>query len=201
MATSVLRSQDCLRDRFSTETLSSPSFKPCRNPNPNLHPKPKPKPKPNPNPNPSSTRSAQKKRTSVGSKGKESRRSRCETSVARLPAKNLIMGQVTILKRGEVLKLSEVDRVPDVVAEEAKIDEVYDLCSIDRLGPEPDTVPNQIGLADVKSVDCVFAGSAFFTSPPPSSLPLPRFFTKKDLRSKNDDAATDLQRILPLDLL
>ncbi|KAJ4959338.1 hypothetical protein NE237_026449 [Protea cynaroides] len=109
------------------------------------------------------------------------------------------MGQVTILKRGEVLKATE-DRVPCVAEEKAKINELSVLYSMGRLGPEPEMVPKQIGLTDLKSVDGVFAGSAFLTSPPPSSLPLPGFFTKKVVPSKNDVATTDLRRLLRLDL-
>ncbi|XP_043720753.1 uncharacterized protein LOC122668227 [Telopea speciosissima] len=109
------------------------------------------------------------------------------------------MGQVTILKRGEILKPSEEDRVPEVVEEEVKFYEVLDLCSTDRLGPEPEMVPKQIGFADIKSIDCSFAGSSFLSSPPPSSLPLPGFFTKKVLRRNNDVATMDLRRILQLD--
>ncbi|KAJ4952428.1 hypothetical protein NE237_029260 [Protea cynaroides] len=212
MATAVLRSQDCLRVRLPAETLTSPPFRPSKNSNPN------------PDPNPTSTRSGRRKGTSVGSQDKEDRRSRCEMTVERSPAKNLIMGQVTILKRGEVLKPPSEGRVPDAVAEkekievkkekiedvsvlcskdrleETKIDEVSVLCW-DRLGPEPEMVPKQSGLTDVKSVHCNFAGSVFLTSPPPSSLPLPGFFAKKVVPRENDVATTDLRRILRLDLL
>ncbi|XP_042510315.1 uncharacterized protein LOC122085798 [Macadamia integrifolia] len=193
MATAALRSQDCLRGRFPAETLTSPPFKPRRTSNSNANPSP------NPNPNPTFTRSGRRKRTQVGSPDKENRRSRCEMAGSRLPAKNMIMGQVTILKRGEMLKPTE-DRVRGVVEEEAKTNEVPVLYSTERLGPEPDMVPKQIGLTDVKSVDGVFAGSAFLTSPPPSSLPLPGFFTNKVVPSKNDVATTDLRRLLRLDL-
>ncbi|XP_043701319.1 uncharacterized protein LOC122651834 [Telopea speciosissima] len=185
MATAVLRSQDCLRGRFPKETLAPSPFRPRKNSNTNANP--------NPNPNPSFSRSGRRKRIPVGSLDKENGRS------ARSPAKNMIMGQVTILKRGEMLKPTE-DRVRGVVEEQAKINEVSVLCSTDRLGPEPEMIPKQIGLTDVKSVDGVFAGSAFLTSPPPSSLPLPGFFTKKVVPSKIDVATTDLRRLLRLDL-
>lgn len=73
------------------------------------------------------------------------------------------MGQVTILKRGELLEPTE-DRTSEVGEKEAKIGiaEVPVLCSTDRLGPEPEMIPKQIGLTDLKPGDGVFAGSGFF---------------------------------------
>ncbi|KAF8400560.1 hypothetical protein HHK36_013859 [Tetracentron sinense] len=186
MGTEVLRSQDCLRDRFPTQTLTFPSMKYRRNPNPS--------------PTPSGRRKGSPARCQEKERGKE----RCRTNIVKFPAKNLMMGQVTILKRGEGLKPMK-DRRSEIVADdeekktEMRKDEDTVLCSTDRLGPEPDLVPKQIRLTDLKSVDGVYAGSVCFTSPPPSSLPFPAFFAKKDL-TKNDVATTDLRRLLRLDL-
>ncbi|KAK4339458.1 hypothetical protein RND71_040920 [Anisodus tanguticus] len=87
---------------------------------------------------------------------------------------HLAMGEVKILKRGEVLTnqlLKENMLVEDLV-----------LSTTDR----PDRVPKQMNF---------YAGSAFVSSPPPSSLPVPAFFNKK-----TSDASIDLRRLLRLDL-
>lgn len=98
---------------------------------------------------------------------------------------HLVMGEVKILKRGEVLTNNKVvtggDDVGDLV-----------LSSTDRLGPEPDMVPKRMTIADF------YAGSGFVSSPPPSSLPVPAFFKKKC--EDNHDATSDLRRLLKLDL-
>ncbi|KAK1407884.1 hypothetical protein QVD17_39511 [Tagetes erecta] len=138
---------------------------------------------------------------------------RNKTMVTNPPvSKTLVMGQVKILKRGEPLDESSplltknvpVDRkaIKDVSVKGSKKKknekrntttksqklkpEDFALCSTNRLGPDPEMVPKQ-NLADL-----FFAGSAFVDSPPPSSLPLPGFF------SKNEDPTTDLRRILGL---
>ncbi|GKD85720.1 hypothetical protein Tco_1356874, partial [Tanacetum coccineum] len=45
-----------------------------------------------------------------------------------------------------------------------------------------------------------FAGSAFVESPPPSSVPLPGFFTKNFVAPIKNDPTTELRRILGLSL-
>nr|GEW02037.1 hypothetical protein [Tanacetum cinerariifolium] len=134
-------------------------------------------------------------------------------------AKNLVMGQVKILKRGEPLDESltvlkdnndrkvltstataatttAVDRkasrkvtpakkkskkekkvlpnpnISNSTMDELKLDD-FALSSTDRLGPDPDMVPKKNNMANF-----FFTGSAFVDSPPPSSIPLPGFFTK-----------------------
>ncbi|MBS2599563.1 hypothetical protein KFY57_25770, partial [Salmonella enterica subsp. enterica serovar Typhimurium] len=73
----------------------------------------------------------------------------------------------------------------------------------DRLGPEPEMVPKQIRIVDLSSPltgKCdVYAGSAFAVSPAPSSLPLPSFSKKKQVRF-DDSATRDLRRLLRLDV-
>nr|GME20931.1 Cortactin-binding protein like [Ipomoea batatas] len=81
------------------------------------------------------------------------------------PAKNLVMGQVKILKRGEQL--------PSPSGDYWNAEEMLVLCSTQRLGPEPETVHKEL--------------SAFLVSPLPSSLPIPKFFGTK---VKNTGAAT-----------
>jgi len=109
--------------------------------------------------------------------------------VARVPAKNLVMGQVKILKRGE--KLGQTRNGCNSNKEE-DLDLV--LGSTDRLGPDPDTVQKQIRVSEFKVVDGIYAGSAFVASPPPSSLPVPGFLGKK-----HGSATSDLRRLLRLD--
>ncbi|KAK9050337.1 hypothetical protein SSX86_030692 [Deinandra increscens subsp. villosa] len=78
-----------------------------------------------------------------------------------------------------------------------KLDD-FALSSTDRLGPDPEMVPKQMN----KNIaaDFFFAGSAFVDSPPPSSLPLPGFFTKNFSAVVKEDPSTDLRRILGLTL-
>uniref|UniRef100_A0A5B7BCB2 Uncharacterized protein n=1 Tax=Davidia involucrata TaxID=16924 RepID=A0A5B7BCB2_DAVIN len=151
----------------------------------------------NPNPNSSPTRSNRRKRSPTRLHDKKNNTSK-HTVVADFPAKNLVMGQVKILRRGEELKESPAakDRASEVGEKKAKVEDSDDLVlsSTDRLGPEPEMVPKQARLTDF------YAGSAIIASPPPSSLPFPAFFTKKCVLSKTDDATTDLRRILRLDL-
>ncbi|KAJ0858274.1 hypothetical protein HanRHA438_Chr13g0599281 [Helianthus annuus] len=45
-----------------------------------------------------------------------------------------------------------------------------------------------------------FAGSVFVDSPPPSSVPIPGFFTKNFVSGVKDDPTTELRRILGLNL-
>ncbi|KAL6965552.1 hypothetical protein U1Q18_036602 [Sarracenia purpurea var. burkii] len=167
--TAILQSQDFLlrpHGFHSISVLSSP-FKPLRCSNTN--------------PNPQSMRSRRRKRSPL---------------VARFPSRNLVMGQVKILKRGEELKpppLASRKNDPNVDYEDLVV------CSTDRLGPEPEMVQKQIRASDLKVVDGLYAGlAASLASPPPSSLPFPSFFANKE----NHDAATsDLRRLLRLDLI
>lgn len=123
-------------------------------------------------------------------------------------AKNFGVGQVTILKRGESLHVKGRDG--SVKKNVAFSSEAVDLvvCGTERLGPDPELVPKQIRIADLKSVfspvhvrSDMYAGSAFSLSPSPSSLPLPTFSRKKDgFPIIVDDSATkDLRRLLRLD--
>ncbi|KAG9456240.1 hypothetical protein H6P81_000748 [Aristolochia fimbriata] len=188
MGTQVLRSQDCLKSPLNS--------KPMRG----LHHTP---PRPG---------------------GRRKRRQNVDVVAPSAKFPNLVMGQVTILKRGEDLKTEPVksDRPAvvqmkksvvsgDVVkpeVEEKKVNlgaEDAVLCSTERLGPEPEMVPKQIRITETKSVgavELVYAGSGFVTSPAPSALPLPAFFTRGCQKSVNNDRATkDLRRLLGLDII
>lgn len=184
-----------------------------------------------PKPNPNLTRSDNRKRSPpAGLRKNKSTTAMVVDPPATAAAKNLVMGQVKILKRGEpfgeslsVLKSSSDQNITNGTKttitttmkedrkvsgrrvlptkkkenkkisnttnyEELKIDD-FALSSTDRLGPEPEMVPKK-----KNNMGVFFAGSVFVDSPPPSSVPLPGFFTKKE------DPSTDLQRILGLNL-
>ncbi|KAG2245277.1 hypothetical protein Bca52824_092877 [Brassica carinata] len=70
-----------------------------------------------------------------------------------------------------------------------------------RIGPDPCLIPSQIRLSDRKSKKTVvpfYAGPVTMTSPPPSDVPLPAFFTTKKIAT---DATTELIRMLRLDII
>lgn len=132
------------------------------------------------------------------------------TSVA--AKSNLVMGQVKILKRGEPLPVNDNNNnnyrndnkkafsapIPVTTFKKSGLvgrrdEDDLILCSTGRLGPEPEMVQKQIRASDF------YAGSGpIVASPPPSSLPLPAFFSKKE--KKIDAATSDLLRLLRLDL-
>ncbi|XP_019163048.1 PREDICTED: uncharacterized protein LOC109159390 [Ipomoea nil] len=202
----VLRPQDPLKDRLAYNrhnTFVNSSF-----------PSPKSK-KTSPsssNPNHGSDKSNRRKRSPQKSSRNSNNTSRggCGSLSSSPPAKNrhLVMGQVKILKRGEALTVSMKDGLERKKMEGEKareksevnscppeVDDDLALSTTDRLGPEPDMVPKQIKIADF------YAGSAFISSPPPSSLPVPAFFKKKSVLAAeiHDDASSGLRRLLRLD--
>lgn len=120
-----------------------------------------------------------------------------ENSEARKP---LVLGQVTILKRGEELKAKpQTPPSPSAAATAAAPRSAGNdpsvLCSTNRLGPDPKILPK---FSDLKAV---YAGPAYITSPAPSSLPFPAFFLKKasDEASESDLATRGLRCLLRLD--
>ncbi|XP_024994724.1 uncharacterized protein LOC112528057 [Cynara cardunculus var. scolymus] len=80
---------------------------------------------------------------------------------------------------------------PSLKVDALKVDDLA-LSSTDRLGPDPEMVSKQM---KKNIAEFFFAGSPFVDSPPPSSLPLPGFFTKNFV-----DPSTDLRRMLGLSL-
>lgn len=116
----------------------------------------------------------------------------------------IVLGQVTILRRGESLdtkvKSSDTKQISKEItvksSDTKQISKEITVYGTGRLGPDPKIIPKQVrfGLPDT------YAGSAFFTSPAPSSLPLPSFFKKDGVKAVDDSAATrDLRRLLRLD--
>ncbi|KAG6670630.1 hypothetical protein I3843_Q049300 [Carya illinoinensis] len=118
----------------------------------------------------------------------------------KMERRSLSMEKVTILRRGESLdsniKSQALGKEGDGLV----------VLGTQRLGPDPRMVPKQIRIVDLRSRPMngkcdMYAGSAFATSPAPSSLPLPSFSKKKQVSAIVDDSATrDLRRLLRLDL-
>ncbi|GMI70356.1 hypothetical protein like AT3G21570 [Hibiscus trionum] len=104
-----------------------------------------------------------------------------------------VRNNVTILRRGESLD-SKIKNTNGGRREEGLV-----VTGTDRLGPDQEMVPKQIKIVDIKGKSDMYAGSAFFVSPAPSSLPLPSFSKKKEV-AVDDSATRDLRRLLRLDL-
>lgn len=183
MGTTILRSHDCLQGRFlhsEAFAIAASRVASRRNSNPN---------------NNSFASSAKpnrcRKRSPVTNRNR-----RRSPAKATLPA-NLVMGHVKILKRGEKLSLQNKNQRLAVSAENVlvKNDVGLDLLlgSTDRLGPGPLTVKKQIRVSDANN-NGVYAGSAFVSSPHPSSVPVPGFLVR------NGAATSNLRRLLRLDL-
>lgn len=136
---------------------------------------------------------------------RQRRRKRSPESIksrpAAVPSRNLVMGQVKILKRGEPLTAFAVlhespglprDNHAAVKVKIKKGDPDVALGSTDRLGPDPEIVQSQIRVGELPGA---YAGPGMcVSSPPPSSVPVPCFLGKNDL------ATCSLRRLLGLDL-
>lgn len=201
-AVEVLRPHDPLQKRFSYRETSfvNSAMKSKRNSFSN------------PNPNPKSGRGFAKSDRRKRSPQKNTGNGGVRFSSSPPPANGgFTMGQVKILKRGEALsnttslneelnkkKIDSVSRLGHELESKEelnkKIAEKSD--SLSRLGQHGiKTTPKKFIIADF------YAGSACDSSPPPSSLPVPGFFKKKNiLVETNDDATCDLRRLLRLDL-
>lgn len=110
----------------------------------------KPPPVHNPNPNPSPNSFNPHPRQKWRSGDDQSR----SLTVIKLPSQNnLVTGRVKILKRGEAVL------PPGLINKEDASEKQIAVC---RSNVESDSVD-------------FFAGTAFYSSPPPSAVPLPRF--------------------------
>ncbi|RVW55683.1 hypothetical protein CK203_001422 [Vitis vinifera] len=188
MGTEILRPQDCLIERMGV----SPAVFPRRKAFPGNV-------KANRRPVVRAERSDQKRR---GSQSEGSISKRSSSDDVRAAKGNVVVGPVTILRRGESLDSKLKSEALKKNGEEEMI-----VSGTERLGPDPEMVPKQIRIKDLKpfafSVAAkpdMYAGSAFALSPSPSSLPLPSFSRKKQMSPVVDDWATkDLRRLLRLD--
>lgn len=158
MGTVALRSHDCLKNHLFASrpppAMNLSRKKPLRSP-----------PEKQPKPTRSRPNQAGPCRRRLGSPDTEDAEAR----------KPIVMGQVTILKRGEELK-AKPNSPPAPFAAAAPAgptDNPSILCLTSRLGPDPKILPR---FSDLKAV---YAGPAYITSPAPSSLPFPEFFLKK----------------------
>ncbi|KAL0367646.1 UNVERIFIED_CONTAM: hypothetical protein Sradi_3654700 [Sesamum radiatum] len=199
MATEVLRPQDLLVERFRMpQTCPRRRNFPANgslthlDANRRQHRKTSPKPDKR-----RFNAAAETKRSSHG--GVSDVRQRVEVSGG-----GPVMGQVTLLRRGESLSslTSKVSGEAPTTPTPKPVDDLAVLGTV-RVGPDlPEMVPKQIRLGAPSSTD--YAGSAFYSSPSPRSVPLPSFFNKRDSNDCQsepfDDGATrDLRRLLRLE--
>lgn len=193
MGTAILRSHDCLQRRFlPNDALSIPSSHHLRS-------------RRNSNANPNSNQNRRRKRSPVANvhvnqHDRKQSVDRSHTPAKSTAASNLVMGQVKILKRGEKLSpeipISQGGIAVPVVNHKVRVTNEGDLDLIlgttDRFGPDPVTMQKQIRVSESKNG--IYAGTAFASSPPPSSVPVPFFL------GKNGSATSDLIRLLRLNL-
>ncbi|KAJ1413144.1 hypothetical protein SESBI_19907 [Sesbania bispinosa] len=128
---------------------------------------------PNPNPKPPrTTRTHSNHQKQIHKSDKTSQSNRPASTSNQKPrsqVNKLVMGQVKILKRGEHLTKTTPDREPEKTVEKNSL-----------------------------LVGGLYAGSSMYTvSPPPSSVPLPIFITKKV--AAVSEATSDLRKMLRLD--
>lgn len=219
MGTEVLRPQDCLIERLRVGPTTS-SVIPRRKPsytNSNSKPssyrrtviRPEQPPKRR---EPTAATAAAVVVTADGSRSKNYNNNN--------NTNNLTIGssssQVTILKRGESLNVIKSNKNEILKRTVSSTGDLIGLGSSSStsssesrsIGPDPELVPKQIRITDLKSSTTVrshhhhevYAGSAFYMSPSPSALPLPTFSIKKEGLGIVDDSATkDLRRLLRLD--
>lgn len=116
----------------------------------------------------------------------------------------LVMGQVTLLRRGESLNsLTSKTKGGDSESTSPNQKPVEDLTvrEPDLIEPvSPLMLPKQI---KVHALADDYSGSAYYSSPSPRSVPVPSFFMKQlvrgEIKSFDDSATRDLRRLLRLD--
>ncbi|XP_068312489.1 uncharacterized protein [Pyrus communis] len=190
MAVEVLSPKDCLKYSLSRQSVTNFN----RNPNPSCLGRPS-RPQPD------------------GKNRRPNRPNNLPRPVQKFPVpQNLVMGQVKILKRGEEIPktapappLQKQNFKPQVPApppqKQNPKPQAPDLGNTNRMGPEPKRVPKLSKQADRNRTARFYAGSSScIASPPPSSLPLPSFFAKKGVATNTDAAASELLKLLRLNL-
>lgn len=103
------------------------------------------------------------------------------------------MGEVTILRRGEPMKVKNIDPKPSPAVDLRSDGLDLALSSTKRIGPDPKVLPR---LSDLSPV---YAGPSIVSSPSPNSLPFPAFFLKK-AANEADLATKGLRCLLRLDI-
>ncbi|KAK4794677.1 hypothetical protein SAY86_012671 [Trapa natans] len=174
MGTEVLRPQDYLNRRIGVSPAAFPRRRTCNNGSFSSNPKSNRKQQ--------AARPDKMDRRSAVSEPAISKTSRCGD--LRADSKSgLVMEKVTILRRGESLD----SKLRSIGVKEQ------------RRGLAPSRIPSAEARSPASCGRCdMYAGSAFFASPEPSSLPLPSF-PKKNLSDMDDSATRDLRRLLRLD--
>ncbi|OAY27840.1 uncharacterized protein LOC110602367 [Manihot esculenta] len=206
MGTEILRPQDCLIERIRVSPCRRRNFYGNSYANPKYYDS---NPRFNRKPAVRSERTDQRKRQSEPTSISKRSNSVDDLKIAKnhyhgQKANNnsLLMEKVTILRRGESLD-SKIRSSETAAVSKKDLGGDMVVTGTDRLGPEPEMVPKQIRIVDLSSPvtgKCdVYAGSAFAVSPAPSSLPLPSFSKKKQVRF-DDSATRDLRRLLRLDV-
>ncbi|KAM1200926.1 hypothetical protein ACFX2I_017130 [Malus domestica] len=192
MAVEVLSPRDCHKDSLSRQSVMNFNR--------------------NPNPNPSRLGRPSRPQND-GKNRRPTRPNNLPRPVQKSPApQNLVMGQVKILKRGEEIPKTvpapppqKQNFKPQVPApppqKQNPKPQVPDLGNTNLMGPAPKRVPKQTKNKDSNLTAGFYAGSSScIASPPPSSLPLPSFFAKKSVVSSTDAAASELLKLLRLNL-
>lgn len=198
MTTEVLRPQDLLVERFRVPTTSFYRRRnfPANGNLTSLAVKQKQQRKPSPKHDKRRFNAAvEEKKSSHG--GVPDRRRKGEVTRG-----GLVMGQVTLLRRGESLS-SLATKITGGNPKEPIQKPVEDLAVLGtlRLGSDSqEMVPKKIRLVAAPPAD-IYAGTAFISSPSPRSVPLPSFFNKKDQPNEafEDGATRDLRRMLRLE--
>lgn len=176
MGTEVLRPQGCLNERIRVSPAVFPRRRSCNYGNSYSNPRPNRKQQ-------AARTEKPDRRRRAASAPAISKRS-ISDDLRAASGSGLVMEKVAILRRGESLDSKLISEA-----------------GVRKEGVG--SVPGQVRAAEFRSpVACgrsdVYAGSAFFVSPEPSSLPLPSF-SKKKLSPIDDCATRDLRRLLRLD--
>ncbi|KAK6146114.1 hypothetical protein DH2020_019983 [Rehmannia glutinosa] len=192
MGTEVLRPQDLLVERLRAPPTSFNRRKNflANGNSTNLDVNRKQHRKPSPKPDKRIfNAAAETKRSSHGGGGVPGPRRKVE-----VPSGGLVMGEVTLLRRGESL-----DSITSKITSGNPKDPMIQK-SVDDL-----SFPKQIRVVAAPPTD-IYAGSAFSMSPSPRSVPVPSFFNKDNKKDLIDcenkqfyDATRYLRRILRLE--
>jgi hypothetical protein len=139
--------------------------------------------------------------------------------VKKSPNNGVVARQIRILKRGDEIPNKTSDLVVEAIHKKASdlvveaiprktsdlavesiadlVVEKPDLGSTRRIGPDPAMIPSQIRPSGRRSKKApLYAGPVTMTSPPPSDVPLPAFFTTKT----TNDLTNGLIKLLCLDI-
>ncbi|KAK4785411.1 hypothetical protein SAY86_002100 [Trapa natans] len=117
------------------------------------------------------------------------------------PSKALVMGEVKLLRRGVDLKAT-VSRpaatYPEGISGPASVPVSQTRRATAIIRASSPKVKEINGEHISQLVD-FYAGGGFVTSPPPSSLPMPAFCSKKNDLPRSKDVTNDLMKLLRLD--